>query len=85
MKRLLRLLPAVFSVIGRTGTPPAPEAPTEVGAADPTTVCEREQSTGSRMISVRCGNAADREQDRRAVEAMNEATHRVRSTDGPGL
>ncbi|RZL35047.1 MAG: hypothetical protein EOP35_15675 [Rubrivivax sp.] len=75
MKRfLLILLPA--SLIGCAGTPPEQE----VNASEPGVHCERDQATGSRMITTRCRTAAQREQDKRDVDAMNEASRRMRNT-----
>lgn len=79
MKRfLLLLLPA--TLIGCAGTPP----PEELAANEPGTVCEREQPTGSRRIIVSCRSMAQREQDRRDVDALSEATRRTRPNVKPG-
>lgn len=78
---LLLLLPA--TLIGCAGTPPANE--TQASAAiDPTTVCEREGITGSKFQKITCRTAADREQDKRDVDAMSDAARRTRSTAAPG-
>jgi hypothetical protein len=83
MKRLfLLLLPAML--IGCAGTPAVNEAPQQVAAIDPTTVCEREQITGSKFQKITCRTAADREQDRRDAEAMSDAARRTRSGTLPG-
>jgi hypothetical protein len=79
---LLLLLPA--ALMGCAGTPPAEDKATQVAAIDPSTVCERDQATGTRMISVRCRTAADREQDKRDAEAMNEASRHTRPSGPAG-
>lgn len=80
MKRfLLLLLPA--TLIGCAGTPPPEE---HAAANEPGTVCEREQPTGSRRIIVSCRSTAQRDQDRRDVDALSEATRRTRPFIKPG-
>lgn len=75
---LLILMPA--TLIGCAGTPPEEQVATlESGA-----VCERTQPTGSRRIVVSCRSAADREFDRRDVEAVSEGTRRTRPNPKPG-
>lgn len=76
MKRLLLLSLLPASLIGCAGAPPAEE---QAAAQDAAMYCERNQSTGSRMISTQCRSAAQREQDKRDVAAMNEATRRMTS------
>ncbi|MCE4557102.1 hypothetical protein [Pelomonas cellulosilytica] len=81
MKRLLiALLPA--TLIGCAGTPPVEEQ--QAAAVEPGTRCEREQSTGSHMISVRCRTPAQQAQDKRDIDAMQEATRHVRSVEMKG-
>lgn len=78
MKRLLLpllLLPAA-ALIGCAGTPPAEE---QAAANEPGMRCERDQPTGTRMISTRCRTVAQQEQDKRDVDAMNEASRRMRN------
>ena len=79
---LLLLLPA--TLIGCAGTPAVDEAATQVAAIDPTTVCEREQITGSKFQKITCRTAADREQDKRDAEAMSDAARRTRPNPMPG-
>lgn len=76
MKRLLLILLPAATLIGCAGTPP-PEQ--QAAALEPGMRCERDQSTGTRMISTRCRTAAQQEQDKRDVDAMNEASRRVRN------
>lgn len=82
MKRfLLALLPA--ALIGCAGTPPA--GTQQVADLEPGTRCEREQATGSRMISVNCRTATQQAQDKRDVEAMQDAARHLRPpTKGTG-
>ena len=75
---------SALPLIGCAGTPPASDVSTQASAIDPTTVCEREQITGSKFQKINCRTAADREQDRRDAEAMSEASRRTRSSAGPG-
>ena len=82
--RSLFLLLLPTALIGCAGTPPADEAPQQVAAIDPTTVCEREQITGSKFQKISCRTAADREQDKRDAEAMSEASRRTRPSGQPG-
>lgn len=74
------LLPGLL--IGCAGTPPAEETNVQTAAIDPTTVCEREQITGSKFQKITCRTEADRERDRRNTEAMSEASRRTLS-NGP--
>lgn len=81
--RSLLLLVLPCALIGCAGTPPVEEA-VQVAAVAPGTVCEREQSTGSRFINTRCRSAADREQDKRDVDAIAESARRTRPSGTPG-
>jgi len=68
------------TLIGCAGTRPEEQ----VAANEPGTVCERSKPTGSRRIIVSCRSAADREFDRRDVDALSEGTRRTRPNPKPG-
>ncbi len=83
MKRLPPLLLLAAALGGCAGTAPE-QPPTQLASADTGRVCDKEQATGSKFIAVRCRSAADREYDRRDVEALSEAVRRTRSNEKPG-
>lgn len=66
MTRLLLLLPA----LALTACASAP--PTATPVATDGVSCEREYRVGSSLPANRCSSAAQREADRRAVEAVGE-------------
>jgi hypothetical protein len=83
MRHLAAFLPLAAALAGCVGV--SPESPgTQVAAVDTGRVCDKEQSTGSKFIAVRCRTAADREYDRRDVEALSESVRRTRSNEKPG-
>lgn len=75
MKRILPLLlPWVLAACASTSSAPAQQAV----AADKDVVCERETPTGTSLPTRRCRSLAQREADRRAVDAV-EASTRARA------
>ena len=75
MKRLLLpLIPLALAACAATSA----DKPKDVAMAplDKDTVCEREMRTGSSLPTTRCRTAAQREADRREVEATGDGMRR---------
>ncbi|MCE4557103.1 hypothetical protein [Pelomonas cellulosilytica] len=78
MKHLL--LAFLSAVLIGCAAPPAADNQ-QAANAEPGTRCERQRTTGTLMVSVRCQSAEQQQQNRDGVDALHEAT---RPTKAPG-
>ncbi|HEY0953228.1 MAG TPA: hypothetical protein VGE36_00620 [Roseateles sp.] len=65
MNRLLLLMPLALAACAATPPPGTPLAADQIS-------CDREVRVGSNLPTTRCRSAAQREAERRSVEAMGE-------------
>jgi len=81
MKHLLLLVLLPTALLGCAGPAPIEEKRSAV-AGD--TVCERTEPTGTRFTGMRCRTAAQREQDKRNVDDLEDVARRGAAVTKPG-
>jgi len=81
--KLLLVIVLTAALTGCAGTPQRAEKPAAT-TAESGTVCEQDQVTGTRFTNTRCRTAAQREQDRRNADDLDEVARRAAAVTKPG-